>query len=62
MLPHAGERYLSTPLFESIPTMNEEEQEIACSVYDDAVAGTKGVPVTEALMKTSAVTARLAAR
>jgi cysteine synthase A len=30
MLPDTGERYLSTPLFESIPAeMNDEEQALA---------------------------------
>ena len=32
MLPDTGERYLSTPLFESIPAeMNDEEQALADS-------------------------------
>jgi cysteine synthase A len=32
MLPDTGERYLSTPLFESIPAeMNEEEQVLFAS-------------------------------
>jgi cysteine synthase A len=47
MLPDTGERYLSTPLFESVSAeMDAEEQAIAASTSGTRAAATSAVPTT----------------